>query len=43
MKVNDYVDFKIVILESADEDTSLITNSYDESDPGLCIFGWVLW
>ena len=32
MKVNDYVDFKIVILETTNEDTSLILNSYDEND-----------
>ena len=32
MKVNDYVDFKIVILETSDEDVSLILNSYDEVD-----------
>lgn len=32
MKVNDYVDFKIVILETQDDDTSLIVNSYDESE-----------
>ena len=32
MKVNDYIDFKIVILETSEEDVSLILNSYDEND-----------
>ena len=32
MKVNDYIDFKIVILETSEEDVSLILNSYDEDD-----------
>ena len=32
MKVNDYIDFKIVILETSEEDISLIINSYDETD-----------
>lgn len=32
MKIVDFVEYKIVVLETTDEDTSSITSSYTESD-----------